>query len=129
MEKNLKLIKEGIAIVTSDKSMNELIKELIEKPYDCFGRAYKEDNGECCQCTIMSEFREKTGEYRRDPLWVICREACNTLLDVPDEIIPKLNEEGGEIEMEQVEQQVRVEFPGEYRSKPSPKEKVRKPRA
>jgi hypothetical protein len=80
IKKDLKVIKESITIVTGDKDVNELVTEYIQKDYDCFGRAYLEGHPECRQCVIISEFKDfQTGEFRRDPLWVVCFETCKFL--------------------------------------------------
>lgn len=80
MEKDLKVIKKSITIVTGDKDVNELVTEYIQKDYDCFGRAYLDGHPECRQCVIIAEWKDfETGEFRRDPLWVVCLETCRLM--------------------------------------------------
>jgi hypothetical protein len=77
---DLKSIKKSIVIVTGDKDVNELVTEYIQKDYDCFARAYLDGHPECRQCVIIAEWKDfETGEFRRDPLWVVCFEACKLL--------------------------------------------------
>ena len=102
MEKDLKAIKKSITIVSSDKDINELITEYINKDYDCFGRAYLKGHVECRQCVIITEYKDfQTGEFRRDPLWVACLEThrfLNEEIKVPQvektkEVEPEMQEE------------------------------------
>lgn len=102
---DLKAIKKSIVIVTGDKDVNELVTEYIEKDFDCFGRAYKEGHPECHQCVVISEFKDfQTGEFRRDPLWVACYEACKFLSEKEQIIGQSIKEVESEMQVEKIEE-------------------------
>jgi len=112
MEKNLKAIKNSITIVTGDKEVNELCTEYMQKDIDCFGRAYVDGHPECRQCVVIAEFKDfETGEFRRDPLWVICFETCKFLSE--KEQIEQFNDPIKEVGLEmqqEVEQKIDEKF-------------------
>ncbi len=134
MEKDLKVIKKSITIVSADKDINELITEYINKEYDCFGRAYLEGHTECRQCVIIAEYKDfQTGEFRRDPLWVACLETMRFLieekLNVPQvektkEVEPEMQEETEQKFPETIEEvEVKVETPAPSTPIEKPKRK------
>ncbi|OGM09319.1 hypothetical protein A2Z67_05250 [Candidatus Woesebacteria bacterium RBG_13_36_22] len=82
MEKDLIAVKESIMLVSADKEVNDMLTEQINQKHDCFARAYLEGHPECRQCVVIAEFKDfDTGEFRREPLWVVCSEACRFLSD------------------------------------------------